>query len=136
VTLGSETTAAAGRESNGSDRLERVVAVGGIVFTVCLLSFVLWQGATTQSGAIPAATVESVASPPYDDGGPERLRVTVRLDNQGEHGIEHATVAVECGSARRTVQFSHVPGGGQKTATVTCPVGTTPTAAVETWIEG
>jgi hypothetical protein len=122
-------------DREASERLERVVAVVSIAFTVLLLSFVLWQGATTGSGAIPTATVERVESPPHGDGGPERLRVTVRLENQGEGGIESATVAVECGDARRTVQVTHVPGDGHKTATVTCPVGTTPTAAVESWTD-
>lgn len=122
-----------GREA--SDRLERVVAVVSITVTVLLLSFVVWQGATTQPGAAPVATVERVESPPFADGGPERLRVTVRLENRGGTGIESATVAVECGDARRTVRFTHVPGDGHETARVTCPVGTAPTTAVESWTE-
>ena len=121
------------RES--SDRLERVVAVASIAFTVLLLSFIVWQGATTGAGATPTATVEAVESPPYGDGGPERLRVTVRLENRGGSGIESVTVAVECGETPRRVQFTNVPGGGHKTATVLCPVGSVPTAAVESWTE-
>jgi hypothetical protein len=124
-----------GDAREASDRLERVVAVASIASTVLLLSFIIWQEATTGAGVIPTATVESVESPPHGDGGAERLRVTVRLENQGASGIESATVAVGCGDARRTVQFTHVPGDGHETATVTCPVGTTPTAAVESWTE-
>jgi hypothetical protein len=124
-----------GNDQGASERLERVVAVGSIAFTVLLLSYIIWQGATTGAGAISTVTVERVESPPHGDGGPEGLRVTVRLENQGGRGVESATVAVECGDARRTVQFTHVPGDGHETATVTCPVGTTPTAAVESWTE-
>lgn len=124
-----------GAETQENERLERIVAVISVTFTVLLLCFVLWLGVTTSEGAVPSAAVESVESPPYGDGGPEHLRVTVRLENRGESGIDAAVVAVECGSAVRTVRFTHVPGDGHETATVTCPVGTTPTATVENWNE-
>lgn len=122
-------------DTDTSERLEQAVAVVSIAFAVLLLSFVLWQGATTQAEATPTATVESIESPPFGDGGPEQTRVAVRLENRGGSGIESATVAVQCGDAGRAIQFTHVPGGGHKTAMVVCPVGTTPTAAVESWTQ-
>jgi hypothetical protein len=130
---GSDDAGDGGRDP--SARLERLVAGISVAFTLLLLGYVLWQGAATPEGAVPAASVEAVESPPYDDRGPDRLRVTVRIENHGGTGIESAVVGVDCGEAERTIRFTHIPGGGYKTATVTCPLETTPTVTVETWIE-
>ncbi|WP_380677040.1 hypothetical protein [Salinigranum sp. GCM10025319] len=119
-----------------SDRLERLVSGVSVAFTLVLLSYVLWQGATAPAGAAPTASVESVESPPYDDGGPATLRVTVRIENRGGTGLESVVVGLDCGDAERTIRFAHVPGNGHRTATATCPIDTTPTAIVESWTDG
>lgn len=118
-----------------SDRLERVVVAVSVGFTALLLAFTLWQAAMSPDEVVPTASIEAVEPTPSSDERPERLRVTVRIDNRGGAGLETATVAVDCGTAERTLQFSYVPGNGHKTATVVCPTGTTPTATVESWTE-
>ena len=122
-------------ELDRRDWLERVVAGLSVAFTLFLLGALVLQAMTTPTVPVPSATVQSVESPPFDDRGPSQLRVTVQFVNQGGTGIELATVGVQCGAVHRSVEFEYVPATDHKSAMVTCPVGTRPTATVETWME-
>lgn len=96
-----------------------------------LIGFIAWQAAMTSEVADPVATIETVET--REDG--DSLRVGVQLDNRREAGLQSVTVGVECGATEQTLEFTHVPTGGYRRASVICPAGTTPETAVETWME-
>ena len=113
-----------------ADALERVIVLVSAILITVMLGYVAWQAVATSEVVDPDATVVEVQ--PTTDG--DRLRVTVRLANEGGTGLSSAKVAVQCGTEVRSLTFEHVPAGGQQTGTVVCPAGTTPEAAVDTWM--
>lgn len=118
-------------ESDWGSRLEQVIIVLSVVLLVTTLGFIAWQAAMTSEVADPVATIETVET--REDG--ESLRVGVQLDNRRGAGLQSVTVGVECGATEQTLEFTHVPAGGYRRASVICPAGTTPETAVETWME-
>jgi hypothetical protein len=113
----------------GAALLERTVVAVSILLIVSTLGFVLWQATVTSEVADPRVNVQSVE--PVD--GENHLRVGIELDNRRGPGLASVQVAVGCGGTERAVEFEHVPSGGRRTATVTCPGGSEPEAIVETW---
>ena len=113
-----------------ADGLERVIVLVSVIGIILMLGYVTWQAVATSEVIDPDATVVEVQ--PTADG--DRLRVTVHLANEGGTGLSSAKVAVQCGTEVRSLTFEHVPAGGQQTGTVICPTGTTPEAAVDTWM--
>lgn len=118
-----------GEQSSGAVFLERAVVVVSVLLIASTLGYVLWQASVTAEVANPRVNVQSIE--PVDGG--EHLHVTVELDNRRGPGLASTQVAVECGGTEREVEFEHVPAGGRRTATVTCPPGSEPEAVVETW---
>ncbi|MFC6941078.1 hypothetical protein ACFQE8_14075 [Salinirubellus sp. GCM10025818] len=118
-----------GEGGGGAALLERTVVAVSILLIASTLGFVLWQATVTSEVADPRVNVQSVE--PVD--GENHLRVGIELDNRRGPGLASVQVAVECGETERAVEFEHVPSGGRRTATVTCPGGSEPEAIVETW---
>lgn len=116
-------------QSDGAALLERVVVAVSVLLIASTLGYVLWQASVTTEVADPEVNIKSVETMT----GGERLRVTVELDNRRGPGLASTQVAVECGGTEHEVEFEHVPAGGRRTATVTCPAGSEPEAVVETW---
>jgi hypothetical protein len=81
------------------------------------------------------ATVESVDTLSTPQNGGTDLRVTVRLRNEGETGLDSVEVVVHCGRTERSLVFGNVPAQGNRIGTVVCPQATTPRAVVATWVE-
>jgi hypothetical protein len=117
-------------ELDRGDLLERAIVVASVLLLAGTIGFVAWQATGTSPGADPVATVEEVEA--TDD---DRLRVVVGLENRRSTGLSSVRVGVRCGSAERSLEFTHVPAGGYRTGTVVCPAGTTPDASVESWVE-
>ena len=113
-----------------ADALERVIVFVSVTVITLMLGYVAWQAVATSEVVDPDATVVEVQT--TTDG--DRLRVTVRLANEGGTGLSSAKVTVQCGTEVRSLTFEHVPAGGQQTGMVICPTGTTPEAAVDTWM--
>jgi|GEM_PF-2593699 hypothetical protein len=130
----------AGGDSEGEDDadgpvsavlVERVVVAASVVLIVTMLGYVLWQAAVTPAVVDPHASVDAVE--PMADS--DRERVSVVLANDGNVGLASVTVVVDCGDRQHTLEFSHVPGNGEREGTVVCPAGSRPRAFVDTWIE-
>lgn len=116
-------------QSDGAALLERVVVAVSVLLIASTLGYVLWQASVTTEVADPEVNIQSIETM---EGG-ERLRVTVELDNRRGPGLALTQVAVECGGTEHEMEFEHVPAGGRRTGTVTCPAGSEPEAIVETW---
>lgn len=116
-------------QSDGAALLERVVVAVSILLIASTLGYVLWQASVMPEAANPRVNIQTVE--PMDGG--DRLRVSVELDNRQGPGLSLVQVAIECGGTEHEVEFEHVPSGGRRTATVTCPAGSEPEAVVETW---
>lgn len=115
----------------GSTWAERFLMVMSVIFTVALLSFVLWQALTTTATPIPTASVTATETLPGGD-----VQVSVVFRNPQSVGLVMATVEVDCDTPPPELTFEHVPADGRRTGTVICPPGTTnPTATVSTWTE-
>jgi hypothetical protein len=116
---------------DGAELLEWAVVAASALLIALTLGYVLWQATVTAEVANPTARVDSVEQL---DGG--RLRVGVTLDNRDGPGLTSTRVAVRCGDGgEREIAFEHVPAGGVRTGTVTCPSGSDPEAVAETWVE-
>lgn len=113
---------------NGAKYVELAVVLTSVVLVAGLLGFVLWQAGGGPGSPDPVAAIESVET--VED----RQRVSVKLTNRGEAGLERVQVAVRCGGRERVLEFSQVPGSAERTGTVVCPSGTEPRASVETWV--
>jgi hypothetical protein len=113
------------------DLIERVIVVASVFLIVGTLGYVGWQTLGATTGADPVARVDDVSQSSNTD----QLRVGVRLENRRAAGLTSVQVGVQCGGMDRSLAFTHVPAGGQRTGFVHCPTGMTPEAAVETWIE-
>jgi uncharacterized protein (TIGR02588 family) len=113
------------------DALERAIVAVSVVVIAAMLGYVAWQAVSTSETVDPVASVDGVE--PTTDG--DRLRVTVRLDNRRGTGLSSVGIAVQCGNETRSLTFEHVPAGSYRTGKVVCPAGTSPKAAVETWME-
>ena len=116
-------------DGGGAALLERAVVTVSVLLIVSTIGFVLWQASVTSEVADPRVNVQSVEPV----GGGDHLRVRIELDNRRGPGLASVQVAVECGGTERAVEFEHVPSGGRRTATVTCPAGSEPETIVETW---
>lgn len=119
----------------GGDVLEGVIMVLSVLLIVGVLGYLVSQAVVTPDGPKPTAAVESVEPFPADEPGSDTVRVTFRLDNEGETGLQSVEVEVRCGGNERSLLFSYVPGNGHRTGTAICPQGSTPRVSVVAWIE-
>ena len=108
---------------------ERVVMLVALGFTAALFSFAVWQALTGATAVPPSANVTDIA----DETGNVTYYV-VTLRNDGDAGLVSATVDIECPTTSRSVTFENVPSKARRNATVHCPAGGEPSAAVATWI--
>lgn len=114
-----------------AETVERVVVGASVVCIAAMLGYVLWQAAVAPQAIDPHASVDAVE--PIE--GSERERVSVVLENDGTVGLESVTVVVVCGDRDHVLEFSHVPGNGEREGTVVCPSNSAPRVFVDTWIE-
>ena len=123
------------QESSGEgtpSTAEKAVMAISVAFTVMLFAFVIWQALMTPTGIPPQASVVGTQS--MADGG---VKVTVRLTNPSDVGLQMATAEVNCTSPPPQIQFQHVPADDYQIGYVKCPSGTSnPEASVSWWIEG
>jgi hypothetical protein len=92
------------------------------------------QAIVAPTAAQPTATIDTVDRSPAESPRPESIRVTVRLENEGETGLSSVEVVVHCGSVERSLTFTHVPARGRQTGIAVCPQGTTPDGSVSTLV--
>lgn len=120
-----------GNDGDGPSHAEKAVMAISVAFTLALFAFVVWQAVTTPTGVPPQASVVGTQS--MDDGS---VRVTVRLLNPSDVGLQLVTVEVGCTTPPPEVQFQNVPADDYQVGYVRCPGGTTnPNASVSWWIE-
>lgn len=120
--------------ASGGDLLEKVVVAASVLLIVGVIGYLVSQALVAPATPAPTATVDAV-EPMSGEEGAGSVRVTVSLDNRGEHGLSSVEVAVRCGTTERSLVFTHVPARGHRIGTVVCPRGASPTASVATWIE-
>ncbi|QLG62557.1 hypothetical protein [Halorarum salinum] len=120
-----------GGNDEGGTWGERLLVATSVVFTVVLLSFVIWQASTTPAMAEPTASVTGTETLPGGD-----VKVTVRFRNAQDVGLVIATVEVDCDAPPPELTFEHVPADDRRTGHVICPPGSgDSTATVSTWVE-
>lgn len=90
--------------------VEKALIVLGVAIALALFGYLVYEAATTPSGARPEVTVE-----PTDEGA------WVVLRNAGGAGILQARVSVTCaGEEVPDIEFGNIPADSRRRAHVPC----------------